>query len=209
MQKITVGTLIFDNVDVLDFTGPYEVFNVTRLKEKPAFEDPSPFELLLISEYPRPVTTMGGMRVIPDYTFENCPKLDILIVPGGLGERYEHDNHIILHFLRARARQVETLATVCTGSLFLGMAGLLNGRRATTHLLSLKRMRDLFPEVNVIEDENIVEDGNIFTSSGISTGLDMALLVVAKHLGEDTARLTAREMEYPYPENNKRKISVK
>ncbi len=209
MQTITVGILIFDNVDVLDFAGPYEVFNVTRLKEKPEFSDPSPFKILLISEYPRPATAMGGMKVVPDFTFENCPELDILIVPGGLGERKEHDNYVILHFLRAKAKQVKTMGSVCTGAIFLGMAGLLNGRRATTHFLSLGRMRELLPEVEVIESENIVEDGNIFTSSGISTGLDMALYVVAKHLGEDTARLTAREMEYPYPESNKRKVSIK
>jgi len=181
MQKTTVGILIYNNVEVLDFTGPYEVFSVTRLKNKPEF----------------------------DHTFEDCPKLDILIVPGGLGERTEHENHVILHFLRSRARKVKTLASVCTGAFFLGKAGLLNGRKATTHFLSLGRMRDLFPGVDVIEDEHVVEDADIFTSAGISAGIDMALRVVAKHFGEDTARLTAREMEYPYPENNKRKVSIK
>ena len=209
MQKTTVGILIYNNVEVLDFTGPYEVFSVTRLKNKPEFTDPSPFKILLISEYPRPVSAMGGMKTIPDHTFEDCPKLDILIVPGGLGERTEHENHVILHFLRSRARKVKTLASVCTGAFFLGKAGLLNGRKATTHFLSLGRMRDLFPEVDVIEDEHVVEDADIFTSAGISAGIDMALRVVAKHFGENTARLTAREMEYPYPENNKRKVSIK
>jgi len=204
MQKITVGMLIYDNVDVLDFTGPYEVFSVTRLKEKLEFADPSPFKILLISEYPSPITAMGGMKVIPDYTFEDSPELDILVVPGGLGARKEHSNHVILHFLRSRARQVKTLASVCTGAFFFGMAGLLNRRRATTHTLSLNRMREAFPEVEVVDDKCFVEDGNIITSAGISAGIDMALHITSKYPGEDVARLTAKEMEYPYQENDDR-----
>jgi len=204
MQKTTVGIFIFDDVDVLDFTGPYEVFNVTRLKEKPEFADPSPFKILLISEYPRPVTAMGGMKVIPDHTFEDCPEIDILIVPGGLGERWEHNNHVIHHFLRSRSKKVKTLASVCTGALFLANAALLNGKKATTHILSLDRLEEGFPEIKVIRNKRYVEDGNIITSAGISAGIDMSLYIVAKYLGEDVARLTAQEMEYPYPENDDR-----
>jgi len=209
MQKITVGMLIYDNVEVLDFTGPYEVFSVTRLKEKPEFADPSPFKILLISEYPRPVTAMGGMKVIPDHTFEDCPELDILVIPGGLGERSEHGNHVILHFITRRAKGVKTLASVCTGAFFLANAGLLNGRPATTHILSLGRLKESFPDIEVIEDKRFVEDGNIITSAGISAGIDMSFHIVSKHLGDEVARLTAKEMEYPYPENNKRKVRIK
>jgi len=204
MQKITVGILIYDDVEVLDLTGPYDVFCLTRLKEKPEFADPSPFEIFLISEYPRPVTAMGGMKVLPDHTFEDCPMLDILVVPGGLGERWEHNNHVIHHFLRTRSKKVKTLASVCTGAFFLGKAGLLNERKATTHTLSLNRMREAFPDARVIEDKRFVEDGNIITSAGISAGIDMSLHIVSKYLGEDVARLTAREMEYPYPESDDR-----
>jgi len=204
MQKITVGILIYDNVEVLDFAGPYEVFSVTRMLDKPNYSAPSPFEILLVSEYPRPVKTMGGMKVIPDYDFENCPDLDILIVTGGLGERKGHSNHIILHFLRKRAKEVKTLASVCTGAFFLANAGLLSGRPATTHILSLGRLKESFPDIDVVEDKRFVEDGNIITSAGISAGIDMSFHIVSKYYGEDTARLTAREMEYPYPENNNR-----
>ena len=204
MQKITLGILIFDDVDVLDFTGPYEVFNVTRELDQPNFTDPSPFEILLVSEHHRKVKTMGGMRVVPDHDFIDFPDVDILIIPGGLGERREHSNAIIHHFLKAQSKKVKTLASVCTGAFFLAYSGLLNGKRATTHTLSLDRLEQGFPEIEVIRDKRYIEDGNIVTSAGISAGIDMSLYVVAKYLGEGVARLTAREMEYPYPENDDR-----
>lgn len=204
MQKIKVGIFIYDNVEVLDFAGPYEVFSVTRSTDKPDYADPCPFELILVSEMSRKIKTMGGMRVVPDNNFDDFPDVDVLIIPGGLGERHEHDNSIIHHFLKTQAKKVKTLASVCTGAFFLGKAGLLNGRKATTHTLSLNRMSDMFPDVEVITNKRYVEDGNIITSAGISAGIDMSLYIVAKYLGEDVARFTAKEMEYPYPENDDR-----
>ena len=204
MQKITVGILIYDDVEVLDFTGPYEVFSVTRKMDQPAFTDPCPFEILLVSEHHRKVKTMGGMNVVPNHDFMDFVDVDILIIPGGLGERREHSNAIIHHFLKAQSKKVKTLASVCTGAFFLANAGLLNGKRATTHTLSLDRLEQGFPEIDVVRDKRYVEDGNIITSAGISAGIDMSLYIVAKYLGEDVARLTAREMEYPYPENDDR-----
>ena len=204
MQKIKVGIFIYDNVEVLDFTGPYEVFSVTRTLDNPEFTAPSPFEILLVSEQQRKVKTMGGMKVVPNYNFEDFPDVDILIIPGGLGERTEHNNAIIHHFLKIQSKKVKTLASVCTGALFLAFAGLLNGKRATTHTLSLDRLQEGFPEIDVIQDKRYVEDGNIITSAGISAGIDMSLYIVAKYMGEEVARLTAREMEYPYPKSDNR-----
>jgi len=204
MEKIKLGIFIYDNVEVLDFTGPYEVFSVTRTLDKPDFTDPSPFEILLVSEQHRKVKTMGGMKVVPNHNFEDFPDVDILIIPGGLGERTEHNSAIIHHFLKSQAMRVKTLASVCTGALFLAHAGLLNGKKATTHTLSLDRLSQVSPGIEVIRDKRFVEDGNIITSAGISAGIDMSLYIVAKYLGEDVARLTAKEMEYPYPENDSR-----
>jgi transcriptional regulator GlxA family with amidase domain len=206
MARKRVGIVLFENIEVLDFCGPFEVFSVTRLNEERRREEPSPFEVLLIAENNEPVVTTGGMRVIPDHSFESCPKLDILVVPGGWGTRKELKNPTMLNWLRLRASEVETLTSVCTGSMLLGFAGLLDEHHATTHWRSLDWMRDSFPSVRVEYDKHVVEDGRIFTSAGISAGIDMALKVVERYYGKEIARATARQMEYPYPENNTRRI---
>jgi transcriptional regulator GlxA family with amidase domain len=208
MERKCVGIVLFENIEVLDFCGPFEVFSVTRLNEERRREDPSPFEVLLVAEKKDTVVTTGGMKVIPDHTFESCPKLDILVVPGGWGTRKELKNPAMLNWLRMRASKVQTLTSVCTGSMLLGFAGLLDGCRATTHWRSLDWMRESFPAVTVEYDKHVVEDGRILTSAGISAGIDMALKVVARYYGEAIARATARHMEYPYPDNNARRIQT-
>ncbi len=206
MERKLVGIVLFENIEVLDFCGPFEVFSVTRLNEEMRREEPSPFKVLLITENNEPVITTGGMRVIPDHTFESCPELDVLVVPGGWGTRKEIKNQKMLNWLRLRAPEVEILTSVCTGSMLLGFAGLLDGHHATTHWRSLDWMRESFPSVKVEYDKHVVEDGRIFTSAGISAGIDMALKVVERYYVENIARATARQMEYPYPENNDRRI---
>jgi transcriptional regulator GlxA family with amidase domain len=206
MNRKRVGILIFPDVEVLDFCGPFEVFSVTRLSEELRRQEPSPFEVLLVAEQPGPVVTTGGMQVVPHHTLASCPPLDILVVPGGWGTRAEIENAGLLAWIKERARQVETLTSVCTGSMLLGQAGLLDGRRATTHWRSLQWMRDSFPAVTVEEKLHVVEDGNVLTSAGISAGIDMALRVVARYHGEAVARNTARNMEYRYPDDNSRRV---
>ncbi len=206
MDRIIVGIVLFNEVEVLDYCGPFEVFSVTRLDEERRREQPSPFEVLLIAQTDQPIVTTGGMRVIPHVTFEHCPPLDILVVPGGWGTRAEMHNPTMLAFVTAQARQVETLASVCTGALILGGAGLLDGRRATTHWMALDLLRESFPQVSVDRESHVVEDGAILTSAGIAAGIDMALKVVARHCGESIARATARYMEYPFPESNARRV---
>ena len=200
--------MLFENIEVLDFGGPFEVFSATRLNEERRREEASPFEVLLVAEKSAPVVTTGGMKVIPDHTFESCPKLDILVVPGGWGTRKELKNPAMLNWLRIRASEVETLTSVCTGSMLLGFAGLLDGHHATTHWRSLDWMRESFPAVTVENDKHVVEDGSVFTSAGISAGIDMALKVVARHYGEAIARATAKHMEYRYPDDNARRIII-
>jgi transcriptional regulator GlxA family with amidase domain len=206
MEKKRVGIVLFDKIEVLDFCGPFEVFSAVRLNEEKRFEEPSPFEVLLVAERSEPIVTSGGMKVMPGNTFESCPKLDILMVPGGWGVRKELGNQVLLDWLRRRAVQVELLASVCTGSMLLGHAGLLDGLRATTHWRSLDWMRDSLPSVKVEYDKHYIEDGNVFTSAGISAGIDMTLKIVARYCGIEIARATARHMEYPYPENDARRV---
>jgi transcriptional regulator GlxA family with amidase domain len=206
MERKRVGIVLFEDVEVLYFCGPFEVFSATRLNEDRRSEEPSPFEVLLVAEKDFPVVTTGGMKVIPDHTFESCPKLDILVVPGGWGTRKELKNPAMLNWLRFRTLEVETLTSVCTGSMLLGFAGLLDGHRATTHWRSLDWMRESFPEVTVEYGEHVVEDGSVITSAGISAGIDMALKVVTRYCGETVARATAKHMEYLYPDSNVRRI---
>jgi len=205
-ERKRVGILIFPKVEVLDFCGPYEVFSVVRMNEERRREEPSPFEVLLIAEREEPIEASGGLRVLPDRPIGNCPPLDILVVPGGWGTRKEIENTNLIRWIADRGRQVETLTSVCTGAMLLGKAGLLDGRKATTHWRSLGWMRDSFPAVTVEDRLHVVEDGNVLTSAGISAGIDMALRVVLRYHGDGVARATARHMEYPFPDDNRRRI---
>jgi transcriptional regulator GlxA family with amidase domain len=201
-----VGIVLFDDVEVLDFCGPFEVFSVTRVDAGAGVEPVAPYTVCLVSETEREVLTVGGMRVLPHASFDRCPPLDVLVVPGGQGTRAQLGNQAMMGFLEDRASSVSLLTSVCTGSLLLARAGLLEGRRATTHWQVLDLMAQMFPGVTVERDLHVVEDGDVVTSAGISAGIDMALRVVTRQLGESVARDTARQMEYPYPESDARRI---
>jgi len=118
------------------------------------------------------------------------------------------ENPRMLQWLRARSQEVELVTSVCTGAMLLGFAGLLEGRRATTHWRSLEWMAQSFPQTTVIRDQHVVDDGQVITSAGISAGIDMALTVVRRYCGDDIARATARHMEYPFPDTNHRRITL-
>ncbi len=208
MNRKNVGILLFENIEVLDFCGPFEVFSVTRLNEDKRREELSPFHAFLVAETKQPIAATGGMRVLPDFDLNDCPELDILVVPGGLGTRHEMNNERLLRWIADRSRQVETMASVCTGALLLGKAGLLDGKRATTHWRALQLMQELFPNTRVEKELHVVEEGSLLTCAGISAGIDMALKAVCHHYGETVARATARYMEYPYPESNERRIAL-
>lgn len=208
MNRKQVAILIFEDVEVLDFCGPFEVFSVTRLNEEKRREELSPFNVFLIAETKEPVVTTGRMKVLPDYDLDDCPVLDVLVVPGGWGTRREMNNGRLLKWIADRSAQVETLSSVCTGALLLGKAGLLDGKRATTHWRSLDRMQELFPKTTVERQLHFVEEGSLFTSAGISAGIDMALKVVSRYFGDAIARATAKQMEYPYPDSNARRIAL-
>jgi transcriptional regulator GlxA family with amidase domain len=207
MDRKQTGIVVFEDVEVLDFCGPFEVFSVTRLNEQRRREEPSPFNVFLVAETKSLLVAAGGMKVFPDYDLDDCPALDILVVPGGWGTRKEMNNERLLRWIADRSRQVKILTSVCTGALLLGKAGLLDGKRATTHWRSLDWMQELFPKTHVEKQLHFVEDGALFTSAGISAGIDMALKVVARYFGDAIARAAAKHMEYPFPESNARRIA--
>jgi transcriptional regulator GlxA family with amidase domain len=202
---IMVGILIFDQVEVLDVAGPFEVFSVTRLNEKSRWEESSPFQLLLVSETLRQVLAIGGLRFTADVSIDNCPNLDLLIVPGGRGTRKEVKNDTLLRWIADTSAKTKITASVCTGSSLLGRAGLLNGRESTTHWRAFDFLQEAAPKTKIREDVLFTLTEPIFTSAGVSAGIDLALRIVSHFFGSGVGKATARHMEYPYPESDTRR----
>ncbi len=196
----TFGILIYPDAEVLDFCGPFEVFATTRLDEDTRRESKSPIRQLLVSETKELVRASGGMQILPDVDFVSCPKLDMVLVPGGRGVRALMHQPEYLDWLKRMAPQVDRLASVGAGSLLLGEAGLLIGKTATTHFHSVDFFRERFPRTSLVPELPMVVDGNITTASSIRAGIDMALYLVARIYGQTIAREAARQMEYPYPD---------
>lgn len=187
----TVGILMFDDVEVLDFAGPFEVFSVCGRRSQL-----DPFHVVTVSERGQAVAARNGLNVTPTHSFATCPPLDIVLVPGGFGTRREMVNAVVLEWVAAKSRTSEFTLSVCTGSLVLGSAGLLDGRHATTHHMAFPELRAAAPRAIVHEGVRIVDNGSLLCSSGVSAGIDMSLHVVARLHGDDLARETARYMEY-------------
>ena len=187
------GILLFDDVEVLDFAGPYEVCSGTR--------DPSgqPYVDVVTLGTAREVTCRGGLRVHPDHLIDDCPTLDALIVPGGPGadERTPVQDELILPFLRERVRSTATVASVCTGAFLLGRAGLLDGRRATTHSSALEALRKEFPAVGVVTAK-IVDEGSIVTAAGVSSGIDLALHLFGRWFEPAARARAAQALDGPW-----------
>ena len=192
-QPRTAGILIFDDVEVLDFCGPFEVFSVARL----AAGDREPvFTVLTIAEENRLIRCRVGLLVQPHHTVDQHPPLDILVVPGGPGTRRERLNSRLLDWIAGQDRRTELTSSVCTGAFLLAECGLLDGRQATTHWASVDWMASNYPRIEVLAAARVVDAGRVVTSAGVSAGIDMALHIVARFYGADTASATARTMEY-------------
>ena len=183
--------VLFDDVEVLDFAGPFEVFSVTGRRQKL-----EPFDVFTVAERLAPVAARNGLSINPRYAFADCPQPDVLVVPGGYGTRREMKNPAMLEWIERMAPACELVLSVCTGALVLGAAGLLNGRESTTHFMAFDELRAAAPESVVRPDRRIVDNGNVILSAGVSAGIDMSLYVVARLLGAEVARETAHYMEY-------------
>lgn len=189
-----VAILIFDEVEVLDFCGPFEVFGVTGLRNG----GECPFHVYTVAESSKPVIARNGLSVNPTFTIENCPAPDLLLVPGGQGTRKQIYNSTIVDWVKSQAEHVELLLSVCTGALVLAKAGLLEGLRATTHYAAVEELRALAPHTELCSTERYVDNGKIILSAGVSAGIDMSLYVVSKLLGKEQALETASHMQYIY-----------
>ena len=198
MERWNVGVLIFDNVEVLDFAGPFEVFSRTRLTpglDSRRTDDSAPFRVFTVAKTAAPVTATGGLRVIPHYGFADAPPIDLVVVPGGFGTRPLMTDQETLDWIRRTAAQARKVTSVCTGSLLLTKAGLLEGHRATTHWGALDLLESLDGRVKVERDLRVVDDG-IITSAGVASGIDMAFYVVETLFGPAVADETAHYIEF-------------
>lgn len=201
---LIVGILIFDDVEILDVAGPFEVFAVTRLNDEQRLQQSSPFKVYLISETNKQITAIGGLRLTPDVTISECPELDLLVVPGGWGTRKESKNKILVKWIGNQFTNNRLIASVCTGSSLLGKAGLLDGRDATTHWRAFDFLQECAPKARILKNVRFTLTEPIFTSAGVSAGIDLALRIVSHIFGTEVGQATARQMEYPYPNSDQR-----
>jgi transcriptional regulator GlxA family with amidase domain len=184
----TLGALLFQDFEVLDLFGPLEMFG----------NMPGQIEVVTVAERAGPVRSAQGPRVQADHGLSDCPRLDLLLIPGGIGTRAEVENARLTSWLRERAGQVEVMMTVCTGTSLLAQAGLLDGRRATTNKMFFSWPETTWPAVHWVREARWVEDGKFWTSSGVSAGIDMALAVVARLADQQTADFLATATEYEW-----------
>lgn len=192
---MNIGLLIFDDVEELDFVGPWEVFTVTN--QVFAHEGKTqPHNVMLVAERLDPVHCAKAMRVLPDVTTERCPPLDVLLVPGGQGTRREVKNESLLAWIAKTAAGCTWITSVCTGALLLTAAGPARGKRVTTHWGFIEQLRARGEAAEVLKNTRYVRDGNVVTAAGISAGIDMALWLVGQLYGAETARTVQRVMEY-------------
>ena len=184
----TLGIVLYPRFELLDVYGPAEMFGNLGPRLK----------VVMVAEKAGPVTSTQGPSVVADYGLDDCPELDLVMVPGGFGSLKEIKNESLLAWLRARAEKAEIVMSVCSGSAILAKAGLLDGRRATSNKRYFSHATDQSSKVNWVREARWVDDGNRVTSSGVSAGTDMALAVIARLYGQKTADQIADATEYQW-----------
>ena len=186
-MSLTIGIVLFDDCEELDWAGPWEVFTMAR----------TPGDVVVtISERAEPVRCAKGLRVLTDHTFADAPPLDVLLVPGGQGSRGERKNPAMLEFVARSAAGCTWVTSVCTGLFVLEGAGLIEDRRVTTHWAAIEEFRAIAPDATVLENVRYVRHGNVVTSAGVSAGIDMALWLVGQLYSVEHVRTTQYAMEY-------------
>ncbi len=182
-ESMKAAILIFDGVQIIDFTGPYEVLGQAGIE---------PFT---VGEKATPIRTTMGMTVTPSYTFENAPPAQLLIVPGG---DVQTDNKKIIDWIQQRAKTADYVLSVCNGAFYLAKAGLLDGHEATTFYNLIDDLQATYPKVHVVTNKRYVDNGKVITSAGLSSGIDGTLYLVSKMYGKGTAQQVALNMEYDW-----------
>lgn len=194
---MNVGIFIYENAEVLDFSGPFEVFSTASRLSRPE----GVFNVFLVAEESFTVKARGGYYINPHYGFNDHPKIDVLVVAGGI-HTGELRKPSVIDWLSTISKSATIVASVCTGAFLLAEAGLLSNLKATTHWEDSDDLRKSYPDLTVIEDQRWVDQGKFITSGGISAGIDMSLYLVSRLVGSDLAEKTARQMEFEWQKNS-------
>ena len=201
-MTISVGIFVYDEVEVLDFAGPYEVFTTaSRISGQGNASNPVQFKVFLISKDKDAIRTRPGLIVQADYTISNHPPINLLLVPGGVVTDVLVNSRVT-DWISSLSPKPKLIASVCTGAFLLAKSGLLDGKVATTHWEDITEMRAMFPSVTVLEGRRWVDDGSMITSAGISAGIDMSLHLVERLAGRVLSSRTARQMDYKWNEDS-------
>ena len=189
--KIKVAFVIGPYATVIDFTGPWEVFQDVHVEGRGATHDEMmPFELYTVAETREPVEATGGLVIVPDYAFADAPQPDVIVVPA------VKKSAAMLDWLRQASAKADITMSVCTGAFVVAEAGLLDGKQATTHHLFFDRFAERYPKVDLVRGRRFVENAGISTAGGLTSGIDLALRVVERYFGTAVAQRTADYMEY-------------
>ena len=186
-EPIPVAFLISDGAVVIDFCGPWEVFQDVMLPGR----NEMPFRLYTVGETKKPIRTSGGMQIIPEYTIANAPAPKVIVIPA-----QSNRSPAVLEWLRKCSKTTDVTMSVCTGAFLLAKTGLLDGKSATTYHGAFGRFATQFPKIELKRGARFVEEGNLATAGGLSSGIDLALHVVERYYGREVAQKTAYNMEY-------------
>ncbi len=200
-MTMNVGIYVYNEVEVLDFAGPFEVFSTaSRVKERLDPNRPVLFNVFTVGVNSAPILARGGLQVTPKHTIANHPEIDLLIIPGGIVSD-ELENANLVSWIRKTSNTAEITASVCTGAFLLAKAGQLQSKTAITHWEDIDDFRVMFPEIEINKDVRWVDEGEIVTAAGISAGIDMSLHLVSRVENRELAVRTARQMEYDWRQN--------
>jgi len=186
---MNVAIFIYDKVEILDFAGPGEVFASTWV------DNDHPFNVYTVAADDKPILSQGFVTITPQYTIQNCPKPDIIVLPGG-GVLKSVENEEVIRWVKECSESADVLLSVCTGARLLSKAGLLDNKEATTWYGAIESLREMTPKAIIHENTRFVDNGQVITTAGVSAGIDGALHVVRRMFGEDAALHVAKYMEY-------------
>jgi len=197
-MTINVGIFLYNEIEVLDFAGPFEVFSTaSRVSSRISEDSENLFNVFTVAEDQKSILARGGLKIIPTHSISNHPEINLLIIPGGIVTDELEKNHIVSWILNT-SNSADITGSVCTGAFLLAKAGLLKSKRATTHWEDIDDLISMFPDIKIKKNVRWVDEGKIVTAAGISAGIDMSLHLVSRMANNKLALLTAKQMEFDW-----------